>query len=272
MSRLIVKNLPFGVTPAHLKDHFEQKNGPGGTITDVKVAYKRDGTSRRFGFVGYKTEQEAEAAKKWFDRTFIDSSRIDVTTVEGVKDAPLPRPNKRRRVDPSPDEAETLKDAPKKSDTDKKASKSKDGKQDQLDEFMQVMKPRTTKGPSWANEESFTSAAGAQSSSAKPNAEPVTEDKQEGDGPQEGISDLDWLKKHMSNNVDTIDKVFEQSDDEMDAATKTEVRCCSFLHRFCPYRLLGKEARRITKRFNKGNHTADVSLVSAEPGLYVHRL
>ena len=82
MSRLLVKNLPSYVTPARLKEYFEQKKGPGGTLTDVKVAFKRDGTSRRFGFVGYKTEQEAGAAKEWFDRTFLDSSRLSVTIVE----------------------------------------------------------------------------------------------------------------------------------------------------------------------------------------------
>ena len=82
MSRLIVKNLPSYVTPARLREHFEQKGCPNGTITDFKVALKSDGTSRRFGFVGYKTEQEALAAKEWFDRTFLDSTRINVNIVE----------------------------------------------------------------------------------------------------------------------------------------------------------------------------------------------
>ena len=82
MSRLLVKNLPSYATPTRLREHFEQQKGPGGTLTDVKVAHKRDGTSRRFGFIGYKTEAEASAAKDWFDRTFLDSSRLSVTIVE----------------------------------------------------------------------------------------------------------------------------------------------------------------------------------------------
>ena len=82
MSRLLVKNLPAYVTQQRLREHFESKDGPGGTLTDVKVVLKRDGTSRRFGFVGYKTDAEAEKAKKWFDRTFVDSSRISVTVVD----------------------------------------------------------------------------------------------------------------------------------------------------------------------------------------------
>ena len=82
MSRLIVKNLPSYVTPAKLREHFEQQKGPGGTLTDVKVSSKPDGTSRRFGFVGYKSDHEALAAQRWFDRTFIDSTRINVDVTE----------------------------------------------------------------------------------------------------------------------------------------------------------------------------------------------
>ena len=82
MSRLIIKNLPSYVTPAKLREHFEQKKGPGGTLTDVKVSSKPDGTSRRFGFVGYKSDHEALAAQRWFDRTFIDSTRISVDVTQ----------------------------------------------------------------------------------------------------------------------------------------------------------------------------------------------
>lgn len=82
MSRLIVKNLPAHITPEHLRKHFEQAGRPEGTLTDVKVAHKQDGTSRRFGFVGYKTDLEAASAKTWFDKTFLGSTRITVDTIE----------------------------------------------------------------------------------------------------------------------------------------------------------------------------------------------
>ena len=82
MSRLIVKNLPAYLTQDALRQHFAAKDGPGGTITDAKVLLKPDGTSRRFGFVGYKTEEEARKAQKWFNRTYIKASRIAVEVVE----------------------------------------------------------------------------------------------------------------------------------------------------------------------------------------------
>ena len=82
MSRLIVKNLPSYITPALLKDHFSQSKGPGGTITDAKVALKQDGTARRFGFIGFKTDDEALKAKEWYDKTFIDSTRVRVEIID----------------------------------------------------------------------------------------------------------------------------------------------------------------------------------------------
>lgn len=82
MSRLIIKNLPSYVTPERLKEHFSQKNGPGGTVTDVKVAQKPDGSSRRFGFIGFKSDAEAKRAQEYFDRTFIGTTRVNVQVVE----------------------------------------------------------------------------------------------------------------------------------------------------------------------------------------------
>lgn len=82
MSRLIVKNLPAYLTQERLRKHFAASDGPGGTLTDVKLVLKPDGTSRRFGFIGFKSTEEAERAKKWFNRSFVDSSRITVDVVD----------------------------------------------------------------------------------------------------------------------------------------------------------------------------------------------
>lgn len=100
---------------------------------------------------------------------------------------------------PSPNDAEQAEVTSEKS--------KKDTKQDvERDEFMKIMKPRTKKGPSWANEDPQTSGARARVDTAE---EPIEEDV-----PSKGVSDLDWLKRHTSKNVDKVDKVFEQSDDE----------------------------------------------------------
>lgn len=192
MSRLIVKNLPPYITPARLREHFSQKGSPDGLITDVKVSQKSDGTSRRFGFVGYKSERDAEAAQKWFDRTFIDSTKISVAISEGTKGAPAPRPNKRRRLNPIATESEPL--------TDPSPSETKTTKETKLQEFMEVMQPK--KGPAWANESLVNPPA-------------IQEAVDQGEGAPRGeLSDLEWMRQRMTKQVDEDEKAFEQSDDD----------------------------------------------------------
>ncbi|KAJ7688673.1 hypothetical protein B0H17DRAFT_1160253 [Mycena rosella] len=198
MSRLLIQNLPVYVTPARLREHFEQKSGPGGTITDAKVALKPDGTSRRFGFIGYKTEKQALTAKEWFHRSFIDSTKIKVDVIEGAKDAPAPRPNKRPRLGPSPSELPT---PPPKTP----ALPSKSSGDAQLDEYLEVMQPRGNKGRTWANEAAPVPTDPPVADTMDEDTEPVRE---------EGLSDLDWMKRRMSKNADVVEKAFEQSDDE----------------------------------------------------------
>lgn len=82
MSRLIIKNLPSYVTSDQLKEHFLQKKGPGGDITDVKIARQSDGRSRRFAFIGFKTNDEATKSQQWFDRTYLGTTKINVQLAE----------------------------------------------------------------------------------------------------------------------------------------------------------------------------------------------
>ena len=88
MSRLIVKNIPKHLKEVDLANHFSQK---GGTVTDAKIMYKND-RSRKFGFVGFKNEEQAKAAKSYFDKTFLHTSRIEVDFAKAQSDETLPRP------------------------------------------------------------------------------------------------------------------------------------------------------------------------------------
>lgn len=151
-----------------------------------------------------------------------------------MKDAPPPRPNKRPRLDASTPANETSS-ASTKSDTSKaKDLKSVDASSsnNRLEkEFLQVMQPRTKKGPSWADGEipqpvASTSTAAEPSTAKKPkgenpSADPAAMEDQQTEEAQpdaEVVSDMDWLKRHMRPTLDdelsVTDKVFEQSDDE----------------------------------------------------------
>lgn len=116
MSRLIIKNLPnkvmyilhdyemlnmrtyphsvclkfssnFQVTVENLKDIFSEK----GEVTDVQLKYTKDGKFRNFGFVGYRTEEQAQAAREYFDGTCIRSMKIEVQVCANLGDEKKPR-------------------------------------------------------------------------------------------------------------------------------------------------------------------------------------
>ena len=88
MSRIIVKNIPTKIDETKLQELFEQC----GQVTDVKIQKCRNGRSRHFGFVGYHNELEAETAVKHFNKTFLNSVRIEVEIAKRYGDPSIPRP------------------------------------------------------------------------------------------------------------------------------------------------------------------------------------
>lgn len=74
MSRLFVSNLPENTKEKTLRELFTQK----GNVTDCSLKFTKDGKFRKFAFIGYKTEEEAKEAQRYFNKTFLKSSRIQV--------------------------------------------------------------------------------------------------------------------------------------------------------------------------------------------------
>ncbi|KAI0035542.1 hypothetical protein K488DRAFT_43140 [Vararia minispora EC-137] len=220
MSRLIIKNLPAYITTERLQQHFTQAKAPPGTITDVKVAHKRDGASRRFGFVGYKTTDEAANAQAWFDKTFIDSARVRVEVMDGAKDAPALLPNKRLRLDVQvePCSSSTVSPSKKAEESTRVGDLKKSRKDVQFDTFMEVMQPKPRTGPAWANDEASRTKY-AQSKKGKAPAQ--TEDILADDQLVEGLSDLEWMQRRMKQIVGTTgeEKAFMQDEERGTAPT-----------------------------------------------------
>jgi len=79
-SRLIVKGIPKYADEKRVRDHFSTH----GQVTDVKVMRTRDGASRLFGFVGFASVKDAEAAQRYYNRTYMDASRLEVEFAQRV--------------------------------------------------------------------------------------------------------------------------------------------------------------------------------------------
>ena len=76
----------------------------------------KNSRSRLFGFVGFKTEEQATAALKYFNNTFLHTSKIEVDLAKGQGDDSLPRPWSKHSMGSSAFERRN----PEKSDKDKK--------------------------------------------------------------------------------------------------------------------------------------------------------
>lgn len=154
MSRICVKNLPNYVAEDRLRELFSQK----GEIQDVKLMRTIDGKSRQFAFIGFRTEQEAREAIRYFNKSYLDTCRIVCEIARKVGDPDIPQPWSRHSLKNKDEVAEGGKKVhggdsavviPKGEKKNlKKTSESDDP---QLQEFLQVMQSRT-KSKLWAND------------------------------------------------------------------------------------------------------------------------
>ncbi|KAB1210487.1 Multiple RNA-binding domain-containing protein 1 [Morella rubra] len=161
-SRICVKNLPKYVAEDRLRELFSQK----GEITDAKLMRTKDGKSRQFAFIGFRTEHEAEDAIKYFTQSYIDTFRVTCEIARKVGDPDIPRPWSRYSLKKEEKTNEEAKEPTGPKNTSLAGSKVerknlKKGCEDddpKLQEFLQVMQPRV-KSKLWANDALLTSTA-----------------------------------------------------------------------------------------------------------------
>lgn len=87
-TRLCIKGLPKHLTNERLRQHFQDV----AEVTDARVCTTSDGQSRNFGFIGFRTEKDAQKCLKYFNDTFIDTSKIICEIARPKGDENLERP------------------------------------------------------------------------------------------------------------------------------------------------------------------------------------
>lgn len=148
-SRIFVKGLPPTFDEASFRKHFEQN---GRHVTDAKIF-----PSRRIGYIGYKTPEDAQKAVKYFNKTFIRMSRIGVELARPIDETP---PDRRQRQSlSSVDRGVAI--SSKGAELKRKRSHGEEEKKDdpKLKEFLDLYKAKGKK-KAWeadvAVDESFT--------------------------------------------------------------------------------------------------------------------
>ncbi|XP_074868755.1 putative RNA-binding protein 19 [Carettochelys insculpta] len=155
MSRLIVKNLPSGMK----EDRFRKLFAAFGTLTDCSLKFTKDGKFRKFGFIGFKSEDEAKMAMNHFNKSFIDMARITVEFCKSFGDPVKPRAWSKHSQKHSALEKPTAKPktspAPTHMQNDKKKITTGNLKELEGDEAFReflVVHQKRTQVATWAND------------------------------------------------------------------------------------------------------------------------
>uniref|UniRef100_A0A4W3HQL6 RNA binding motif protein 19 n=1 Tax=Callorhinchus milii TaxID=7868 RepID=A0A4W3HQL6_CALMI len=237
-----------------------------GTLTDCILKFTKDGKFRKFGFVGFKSEEEAQAAFKHFNKSYIDTTRIIVEFCKSFGDPELAKPwSKHSQKNTTGQLTETSKQQRSEIETTK--LKEDEGFQ----EFLAVNQSRCNV-PTWANDTlpaktkkektkkvddylNFDSDDSEELSEEEEESEKESEDitkkTQENVALKKELSDMDYLKSKVIAAENEMSEDSDKSETSDSAENKKIKRVMEF---FVPVKPV---AIRIVKNAN-GNTTGYV--------------
>ncbi|XP_014883113.1 putative RNA-binding protein 19 [Poecilia latipinna] len=241
MSRLIVKNLPNGLK----EERFRSMFAAFGTVTDCSLKFTKEGKFRKFGFVGFKSEEDASRALKHFNKSFVDTSRVTVEMCKAFGD-----PTKGKAWSKHTQSSEQDKPSAASSTTDKKKTKTGEKEtssalgnleaEDGFNEFLSVHQNRS-QAQTWANDmaQDPADSGGVQTQKKKKPAsddylnfdsdesEDEKHDDDDDDDEEEeedkvaskealksGLSDMDYLRSKVAQTMEESDEENEADEEE----------------------------------------------------------
>ncbi|CAG9827411.1 unnamed protein product [Diabrotica balteata] len=262
MSRLIVKNLPKNITEETIRQIFSQK----GTVTDIQLKYTPEGKFRKFCFVGYQNELEAEEAIQSLNNTFIKTSKITVENCVALGDKSKPKAwskyaqdseqfkkNNKKETEPENKEVNEQKKTKKKHKSDEAEQLLEKYKNDPLfEEYLQVHAPNESEKLQklknmQANQEQEGNEEKNEDISKLPN-----EDNEESDYKSESedgnkklaneqISDLEYMKQLMKGETERKPR------EKMKKKVKEQIKLFTIKLRDLPYNIKKKDIKHFFK-------------------------
>ncbi|XP_012719019.2 probable RNA-binding protein 19 isoform X2 [Fundulus heteroclitus] len=246
MSRLIVKNLPNGMK----EERFRSMFAAFGTVTDCSLKFTKEGKFRKFGFVGFKSEEDASRALTHFNKSFVDTSRVTVEMCKAFGD-----PTKGKAWSKHSQKSEQSKAsaaAPtdsKKKKTGKKETSSALGnleKEEGFNEFLSVYQNRS-QAKTWTNDmapdldnrdniqkekkkkkkptsDDYLNFDSDESENEMEKEEEEDDDDDDDDKKEEalksGLSDMDYLRSKVAQTMEESDEEDEADDEKDDGPTQ----------------------------------------------------
>ncbi|KAG2239680.1 hypothetical protein Bca52824_091519 [Brassica carinata] len=222
-SRICVKNLPKEVAEARLRDVFSKK----GEITDAKLLRSNEGRSRQMAFIGFRSEQEAQEAIKYFNNSYLDTFRISVEIARKVGDENAPRPWSRHSLKKEENSGKSSNGV-----LNKKGKKEQEVDDPMREEFLDVM--LRGKSKIWSNDTSVAPSVkvdknekflvkkadepvGAESKDAKRSSDTEKSKKRNVVAPTDDVDDLEYFKSRVKKNLSDSDSDSETGSDEDEA-------------------------------------------------------
>ncbi|NWI82287.1 RBM19 protein, partial [Dryoscopus gambensis] len=251
MSRLIVKNLPNGMK----EDRFRKLFAAFGTLTDCCLKYTKDGRFRKFGFIGYRSEDEAQTALNHFNKSFIDTSRVTVELCKSFGDPTKPRAWSKHSQKALPSEKQPKEPLASAAPTGTKKDKKKKDPVDNLKELEEdktfqeflVVHQKRSQVATWANDTLAEEPKKGKSAAADYlnfDSDESEELSEGGDGPHSGdedeirgkkggkkaatskeLSDMDYLKSKVvkdSSSSSSAEEETESEEEEEESETEED--------------------------------------------------
>jgi multiple RNA-binding domain-containing protein 1 len=215
-----------------LRDHFSQK----GEITDAKLMRSNDGKSRQFGFIGFRSAQEAQQAIKYFNNTYLGTSLIIVEIAHKVGDENAPRPwsrlSHKKEEEAKKSSSEGLKDGNAKGGKKRKAEVD----DPEFQEFLEVH--QRSKSKIWSNDMSIPPAPeetgkekvlvkkadeqivsnGVEPKKAKKSSDTEKTKKSKVVAASDDVSDMEYFKSRIKKNLSDSESDNESEDSSEDEA------------------------------------------------------
>ncbi|KAF2032946.1 RNA-binding domain-containing protein [Setomelanomma holmii] len=130
-SRIFLRGLPPRFSEEDVRKHFSKF-----PVTDVKFF-----PHRRIGYVGYKTPEDAAKAVKYFNKTFINLTKIYAEIARPIADKELPKSRRQQRLENTAPKTDDYI-APLQENALKRKREQAEQEQDpKLKEFLQVYQP-----------------------------------------------------------------------------------------------------------------------------------
>ncbi|KAH6387834.1 hypothetical protein HBI60_206140 [Parastagonospora nodorum] len=216
-SRIFVRGLPPRFTEDDVRKHFAKF-----PVTDVKFF-----PHRRIGYVGYKSPEDAAKAVKYFNKTFINLTKIYAEIARPIADKELPKSRRQQRLEKSaPQNDEYI--APLQENALKRKREQAELEQDpKLKEFLQVYQA-PSKTNIWTNGDTQPDVAVAPGEEIVP-AVVVPEDESDDDyqiiakKPKTAVDNATFVEANIASkptveakSVESTKDVSTQLDEDME--------------------------------------------------------